>query len=139
MIETIEQIFETMTKSEINSMLKSKFVRIRVGKREYCFRVLMIREIFEGETRTSEIMKDQKGYRKRAIFIKYNTRLLPVIDLRNNHNLEISYTKERSIVIVVDAISNGMILQFGIQVNNVNDIINSVMSEISEEMIFGKT
>ena len=137
MIGTIEQIFEIMTKSEINSMLKSKFVRIRLGKRNYCFRVLLVREIFEGETSTSEIMKDQKGYRKRAIFIKYNNRLMPVIDLRNNHDPETSYTKERSMVIVVDAIGEGLLLQFGIQVNNVNDIINSVMSEISEEMIFG--
>lgn len=137
MVEATEQIFEIMTKSEINSMLKSKFLRIRLGKRDYCFRVLLVREIFEGETSTSEIMKDQKGYRKRALFVKYNNSLLPVIDLRNNHESVTSYTKERSMVIAVDAISDGLLLQFGIQVNNVNDIINSVMSEISEELIFG--
>ena len=136
MVEINEQIFEIMTKSDINSKLEKRFVQICLGEKHYCFKVLSVREIFIGDMCSSSIMKDRNGYSERASLVKYGNGFLPVIDLRNNCNSVDSYTKGRDIVIVIDAISNGSIIQFGIQMNNLNEIISSIMSEISEDIIF---
>lgn len=136
MVDNKEQLFEIMTKSEINSKLKSKFVRICLGEKNYCFKVLSVREIFIGDRCSRLMLNDRNRYKERAILIKYGTDFLPVIDLRNTGNKMDSYMNGRYFVIVIDAISNGSILQFGIQLNNLDEIISSIMIEISEEMIF---
>lgn len=135
MVEEIKQRQNFMTNLEINTRLKRKLVRIKLGKREYCFRILRVREIINRMVNLLEINKGLKGYKNVVGLINYDECLIPVIDFRNSSESVLSHAYENCLIIVIDVIVNGFILQFGIMVNNMSEILYSVINGISEDNI----
>ncbi len=138
MVEIIGKEIGTLTEIEVKSVLRRKFLRIRLGRREYCFRILQVKDVINGANCTLKMNKGFNDYENVYGFMNYEDESIPVFDLEYSYKTDEQIVCENKSVVMMDVLSNGFILQLGVMVNRIQDIIHAAMSEMSEDIFFGK-
>jgi len=138
MVEITCSEFNTITEAEIKSVLRRKFLRIRLGERVYCFRILQVKEILDGKNCVLEVKQGFEDYENVYGFMRYDEERIPIFDLDYEYTPGESRNFACSSVIIMDVISDGFILQLGVLVDRVYDILHAIMSEISEKILSGR-
>ncbi len=138
MVDVIRKDDDSIADTDIQSVLRRKFLRIKLGKREYCFRILHVLEILDGKNCILEVRPGFKDYENLYGRMHYDDGVIPVFDLGEYFSHGEQAANEKCYVIIMDVISNGFILQLGVMVHDVQDIMHAVMSEIGDTIAFGR-
>lgn len=117
-------------KSEINGKLKSKFLRVHLSGKYYCFKVLFIKELFHWNTNLKEIIERRKDGTNIYGIIKFRGKHVPVIDCMRN-NSELFDSSAKGYLIIADILGKGMVQELGILLSDPSDIFQMAMDEIS--------
>ncbi len=136
MVDIFRNDSGSLSVTEVKSVLKRKFLRIRLGKREYCFRILQVKDVVNGDRCTLEVKKEFKDYENIYGFLFYEDEYIPVFDLKYSYAVDGEIVSENNSVVIMDVLSDGFILQLGVIVNQIHDIIHVAMSEMSENLFF---
>ncbi len=134
MVEITGNEIDTLTETEVKSVMRRKFLRIRMSERVYCFRIMQVKEILDGKNCEMEVKHGFNDYENVYGFMQYEDERIPVFNLDNEHSPMGSINFESTSVLVMDVLSNGFILQLGILVNRIYDIFHAIMSELGEDM-----
>src|SRR5713226_4402364 len=130
----------TLTAPEANSpALKSderagKYLTFMIGKEEFGVGVLKVREIMgiQDITAVPQTPAHLKGV------INLRGKVIPVVDLRLKFGLpEVAYS-QRTCIIVVQAQGEEVVLQTGIIVDEVSEVLNLASSDIEDTPDFGE-
>ena len=100
----------------------------------YCFKVLVVKEIIEKVIDLREFKINNNVYG----MINHDNSLIPVIGLGSIGKEGADYKPEKYLIIIMDVISNGLLNTLGIIANNVQFIFNAVMCELGEGIISGR-
>jgi purine-binding chemotaxis protein CheW len=125
--ETMNQAVKAMTERE------GKYLTFSMAEEEYGIGILKIREIIgmmpiTAVPRTPEFVKG---------VINLRGKVIPVVDLRLRFEMEsIDYT-ERTCIIVVEIAGPAGIVQIGIVVDSVSEVLNIKREDIEDTPAFG--
>ncbi len=117
-------------KSEINGKLKSKFLRVHLSGKNYCFKVLFIKDVLNWNTNVEDIIERRKDGTNIYGLINFRGNHIPVIDCMRD-NKELFDTSVRGFIIIADIVGKGMVQQIGILLSDVSDIFQLAMNEIT--------
>ena len=120
---------------EAQTLLRGKFLRVSLQGNDYCFKIMTVKEIVS----TVSVMQWQKepGIIKDNICgsIGINNTRMPVFDLRAPAELLTHTRDETCFIIIIEAIANGLLLEFGILTNKLSAVVNHSMTEMSEDIV----
>ena len=110
-----------------------KYLTFVVGREEFAIRVMKVREIMGIQDVTA--VPQTPGYVKGVINLR--GKVIPVVDLRLKFCLpETDYT-QRTCIIVVQVQAGAGVLQTGIIVDEVSEVLNLAASDIEDTPDFG--
>lgn len=135
MIDLINRNNDTINSADVKSLMRRKFVRIILGKREYCFRISQVLAVLDDEKIMIEL--NGKFDEDDHVFgtMKYKDGTIPVVDLANNYYPIERNKRGKCTVVICDVISDGLLMPLGIMVSCLEEIIEAGMTEIGEEML----
>lgn len=128
-----EYIFETMTLTEVNQRLTGKFLRVRHLDNDYCFRVLIIRDICRNDTWDCRIKKST-GFTIIQRKKRDNLEETPVFDFRRNGDS--ADIPRESLIVYADVLANGLISHIGIIIDDFNELLDNAMSEMGFDLLY---
>ena len=110
-----------------------KYLAFLLGREEFAIQVLKVREIMGIQEITA--VPQTPAYMKGVINLR--GKVIPVVDLRLKFNLpEMDYT-QRTCIIVVQVQSAGVVLQTGIIVDTVSEVLNLAAGDVEDTPDFG--
>ena len=111
-----------------------KYLTFLLGREEFAIRVLQVREIMKIQDITA--VPQTPGYVKGVINLR--GKVIPVVDLRLKFCLpELEYTA-RTCIIVVQIQGEGVLIQTGIVVDEVSEVLTLAASDIEDTPDFGE-
>ncbi len=126
-VEPIDQAVKVMADRE------GKYLTFTLADEEYGIGILKIKEIIGMMSITA--VPQTPGFVKGVINLR--GKVIPVVDLRLRFGMdEIDYT-ERTCIIVVEIASEGGMIQIGIVVDAVSEVLNIKAKEIEDTPTFG--
>lgn len=117
-------------KSEINGKLKSKFLRVHLSGKYYCFKMLFVKELLHWNTNLEDIIERRKDGTNIYGIINFRGNHIPVIDCMRE-NKELFDSDAKGYIIIADIVGKGMVQQIGILLSDISDIFQMAMNEIS--------
>lgn len=112
---------------------EGKYLTFSLAKEEYGISILQIKEII-GMMRITDVPQTPEFVKG---VINLRGKVIPIIDLRLRFGLEeIDYT-ERTCIIVVEINTRSSMVQIGIVVDSVSEVLNIKQEEIEETPTFG--
>lgn len=114
--------------------LGGKYLTFKLGKEEYGLEILKVKEIIglmdiTTVPRTPSFLKG---------VINLRGKIIPVIDLRAKFGLKpVEYT-DQTCIIVVDILNDNEVLQMGILIDSVSEVLDIKEEEIEEPPAFGE-
>ena len=131
---TNEFICETATVTEINNKLKGKFCRLSFKQREYCCRIIVVREM-SVPYKPFLTKKDNYYISYTTIISEYNQscKTVPIFDMRTASLDE--DCDSHLILTVCDIISQGLVMSIGIVVNTIGDLDSIILDELSVDTL----
>ncbi len=125
--ETMDQAIKVMGDKE------GKYLTFSLAKEEYGISILKIREIIG--------MMDITGVPQTPAFVKgvinLRGKVIPVIDLRVRFKIEAMDYTDRTCIIVVEIEGGAEIIQIGIVVDSVSEVLNIKGEDIEQTPTFG--
>jgi len=134
MIETFEPKDTFLTRLEIDSKLRSKFLTVTLHKEKYCFRIVSVKEIIEG----IDDFVQESDIHDENIFclLEYKDAIIPVFDFREITVPQRHYTDFKCYTLICDVIGDGLFLKIGLLVTDIKVVFDALINEISEDIIF---
>ena len=135
MVEAVEQAAQAERSNRTLLEKEGKYLTFALANEEYGLEILKVREIFGFMEITA--VPQTPHYVKGVINLR--GKVIPVLDLRLKFGMEeIDYT-ERTTIIVAEVTSAGEIVQIGIVVDSVSEVVAIRAEEIEETPAFGST
>jgi purine-binding chemotaxis protein CheW len=113
--------------------LAGKYLTVVLADESYGINVLKIREIIRLQKVTS--VPQMPGYVKGVINLR--GRVIPIVDLRVKFGLKAEVTERTCIVVVQVRLSAQQIIQMGLIVDGVEEVVNLTAAEIEPTPDFG--
>jgi len=127
--ETMDQAVQAIAEKE------GKYLTFSLAGEEYGIGILKVKEIIGMMSITP--VPQTPAFVKGVINLR--GKVIPVLDLRLKFGMEeIDYTERTTIIVVEVAIQNGLV-QIGIVVDSVSEVVNIKSEEIEETPTFGST
>jgi chemotaxis signal transduction protein len=134
MIETFEPKNSILTRLEIDSKLRSKFLAVTLHKEKYCFRIVTVKEIIEG----MEDFVQEGDIHNENIFclLEYKGAIVPVFDFREFNEPIYINSDYKCYTLICDVIGDGLLFKIGLLVTDIKVVFNALINEINEDIIF---
>jgi len=124
---------ETQTISKRTKIGERKFLTFSLDREEYGIEILRVREII-GVMDVTYVPGTPDFVRG---VINLRGKIIPVIDLKYKFGLGEAEITEKSCIIVVDVNSNGRVIQTGLLVDSVSEVLDVGDEDIEETPSFG--
>lgn len=126
-------IMTTTTDSDVTAALAGKYLTVVLENEAYGLNVLNIREIIRLQkiTRVPQLPDHVKGV------INLRGRVIPIVDLRVKFGLKSEYTERTCIVVVQVNLPDQQMVQMGLIVDTVEEVVNLTLEDIEPTPEFG--
>jgi len=123
----------TQTTRTVQSVNEGKYLTVQLAAEAYGIAVLKVREIIRMQkiTPVPQMPEFVKGV------INLRGRVIPVIDLRVKFGLEAQFTERTCIVVVQVRLANDSVVQMGLIVDSVEEVVHVPATEIELTPEFG--
>jgi chemotaxis signal transduction protein len=133
-IDTFEPGNSILTRLEIDTKLRSKFLAVTLHKEKYCFRIVAVKEIIEG----IEDFVQEDDIHNENIFclLEYKGVIIPVFDFRGLDESLYQDLTCKCYTLICDVIGDGLLFKIGILVTDIKVVFNALINEINEDIIY---
>ncbi len=115
--------------------LEGKYLTFALGKEEYGVGILKVREII-GLMEITPVPQTP-SYVKGVVNLR--GRVIPIIELRTKFNMESKPFDDRTCIIVVEVDGPSGVIQVGMLVDSVSEVLNITGDQIEPPPVFGTT
>jgi chemotaxis signal transduction protein len=114
--------------------LSRKFLRVRLGRQQYCFRVADVKEIVDATDAMLEVRQGFDEFENLYGFMSYEGERIPVVDLYSAFEPVEPSDFATWYVVILDVVTSGFVLQLGIMTANLHDLLDASMAEMGESL-----
>ncbi|MBO8130580.1 MAG: chemotaxis protein CheW [Candidatus Marinimicrobia bacterium] len=128
-----EELEVKNTKNERNKSRAGKYLTFKLSNEEYGIEILKVREII-GVMDITYVPRTPDFVRG---VINLRGKIIPIVDLRKKFGLEEAEITEDTCIIVVDVYRNDTLVQAGLLVDNVSEVLDIEANDIEDAPSFG--